>query len=199
VIARDFPDLIGKFLLGGLVLGLLYWASDSPQGYQAFSSELNTVLTVLKAGVVGALIIFVFNMLFVAPYQLWSEAQERANSLSILDSGNSPKSQFDKLVQELRHLATSRELWWAQMHSRDRDDKKMYRELEKVVNEMRRLCPPTATFNFEDDPFIRLVSAAARFGEQIGYARPGQTRGETQWTEFESQMSQVTELFESKS
>jgi hypothetical protein len=81
VIARDVPDLIGKFLLGGLVLGLLYWASDSPQGYEAFSSELNTALTVFKAGLVGASVIFFFNMLFVAPYQIWKNLEEKRELL----------------------------------------------------------------------------------------------------------------------
>jgi hypothetical protein len=93
-VKNDVPDLIGKFLLGGLVLGLLYWASGSPQGYLAFSSELNTALTVMQAGLIGAGVIFVFNMLFVAPYQLWKDAEEKRELLE------NPNKKFGEAFSE---------------------------------------------------------------------------------------------------
>lgn len=94
MIARDVPDLVGKALCGGLILFLLWLASDSPTGRQAFGDEWAIAMTGMKALLIGFAILFFCNLLFVAPYQLW---QERLSG----DSDGSPAKTQEAIAYSL--------------------------------------------------------------------------------------------------
>ncbi|WP_159641967.1 hypothetical protein [Sphingorhabdus sp. 109] len=74
MIAHSWADLAGKGLSAVLILGVLYFASDSPDGYRAFDDELSITKTVLYAALLGFGLVFAINLLFVAPYQLYQNA-----------------------------------------------------------------------------------------------------------------------------
>ncbi|ATW02459.1 hypothetical protein CHN51_02170 [Sphingorhabdus sp. YGSMI21] len=76
--------------MGGLLLLLLYLASDSPGGYRAFSDEWAITITGFKALSIGFLILFLGNLLFIAPYQLWREA---TTELEVVNASVGSKSE----------------------------------------------------------------------------------------------------------
>lgn len=78
VIAESWADT-GKKLFGAAVLlGVLYLGTSLGLETTAFSDQVKSILAGLTAIVVGVALVFLFNLLVVAPYQLWSEEKERA-------------------------------------------------------------------------------------------------------------------------
>jgi hypothetical protein len=80
VIADSWKDLGVKLFLGLVFLVVLYQGTRWGIEEAAFSDELKGILAGLEAAAVGVTLLFLVNLLFVAPYQLWREERARAEA-----------------------------------------------------------------------------------------------------------------------
>lgn len=80
VIARTWPDLARKIVIALLVIAVLYFGIEqvNPRD-EAYDNQLVIAQAVLVATLIAAAGLFIINLLFVAPYQLWLEQKERAD------------------------------------------------------------------------------------------------------------------------
>lgn len=105
VIARTWPDLAKKIVIALMVIAVLYWGIEriDPRN-DAYDDQVVIVQAVLLATIVAASGLFIINLVFVAPYQLWREEKERADAAeaAAIPQGEAEDHRASRLLDESR-------------------------------------------------------------------------------------------------
>ena len=143
VIAHSWQALATKLASTGLLLLLAFayvQRTTSVTDDQLFSDQATIVALAAAAAAILVFGVFLVQLLFVAPYQLWREEKDRADQAEAIarPSGSKPEraAKFDEAVLALRHLVNARELWWHHEHRSDIRSHELPDRLAGAINEI---------------------------------------------------------------